>query len=153
MVNQLTIAFEQDKLILSKYDEHLTTQLIDYEVVQRLEGGKVKYTSVNEHFVDALGLAYMAMVLEFKEITNMLKDMKTTAKAVFASSIGQVSINKTFHELQNVYLQSNNRRRRHDDDDLPGDKPPNFLPLNYNMPSRRLRSYGRLATDFQRTCW
>ena len=74
MVNQLQIAFERDNMILSKYDETIYKQLIDYEVVKMNQNGTPSFTSENEHFVDALGLAYLAMVLEFKELTGVMKD-------------------------------------------------------------------------------
>lgn len=80
MVNQLTLAFERDRMILSPYDDVLFKQLIDYEVEKITEAGIPKYTSENEHFVDALGLAYLAMVLEFKDLTGTVEDVKTTSE-------------------------------------------------------------------------
>lgn len=80
MVNQLQIAFERDKMILSPYDEVLIKQLTDYEVERITESGVPKYTSENEHFVDALGLAYLAMVLEFKQLTGVIDDIQTSSK-------------------------------------------------------------------------
>ena len=80
MVNQLTLAFERDRMILSPYDDVLKKQLTDYEVEKITEAGIPKYTSENEHFVDALGLAYLAMVLEFKDLTGTIEDIKTTSE-------------------------------------------------------------------------
>ena len=80
MVNQLQIAFERDRLILSPWDDVLKKQLTDYEVEKITEAGIPKYTSENEHFVDALGLAYLAMVLEFKNITGTVEEIKVSSK-------------------------------------------------------------------------
>lgn len=80
MVNQLQIAFERDRIILSPYDEVLFKQLIDYEVVKTSKTGTPQYTSKDEHFVDALGLAHLAMVMEFKELTGVVEDVKTTSE-------------------------------------------------------------------------
>lgn len=80
MVNQLQIAFERERLLLSPYDDVLLKQLTDYEVDKVTEAGLPKYTSENEHFVDALGLAYLAMVLEFKDLTGVVEDVKTTSE-------------------------------------------------------------------------
>lgn len=80
MVNQLQIAFERDRLILSPWDDVLKKQLTDYEVEKITEAGVPKYTSENEHFVDALGLAYLAMVLEFKNITGTVEEIKVSSK-------------------------------------------------------------------------
>ena len=85
MVNQLQIAFERDRLILSPYDTVLSKQLVDYEVEKITEAGIPKYTSENEHFVDALGLAHLAMVLEFKDLTGVVQDVKTTSEFVISN--------------------------------------------------------------------
>lgn len=79
MVSQLQIAFERENLILSPYDELLYKQLIDYEVDKIGANGNPTFTSKNEHFIDALGLAYLAMVLEFKDLTGVVQDLETTS--------------------------------------------------------------------------
>lgn len=80
MVNQLQIAFERDKLILSPWDDILKNQLVAYEVEKIGSNGIPVYTSENEHFIDALGLAYLAMVLEFKQITGTVEDIKVSSE-------------------------------------------------------------------------
>ena len=78
MVNQLTLSFERDRIIMSPYDEVLKKQLTDYEV-KVTENGTPKYSSENEHFVDALGLAHLAMVLEFKNLTGIVEEVRATS--------------------------------------------------------------------------
>jgi replicative DNA helicase len=109
MVNQLTLAFERDRLMLSPFDEILYTQLINYEVEKFSGNDHIPvYTSKDEHFIDALGLAYLAMVLEFKELTGTIKDMEVSTKMSFSSKIpGQASINKMFNQIQSSYTTSN----------------------------------------------
>lgn len=80
MVSQLQIAFERESIILSPYDELLYKQLIDYEVDKIGANGVPTFTSKNEHFVDALGLAYLAMVMEFKQLTGVMQDLDVTSK-------------------------------------------------------------------------
>lgn len=80
MVSQLQIAFERESIILSPYDEVLYKQLIDYEVDKIGANGVPTFTSKNEHFVDALGLAYLAMVMEFKQLTGVMQDLDVTSK-------------------------------------------------------------------------
>lgn len=80
MVNQLQILIERDNLVMSAYDNVLMKQLVDYEVESISQSGIPKYTSENEHFVDALGLAYLAMVLEFKDITGTVSEVHTSSK-------------------------------------------------------------------------
>lgn len=80
MVSQLQIAFERENLILSPYDEVLYKQLVDYEVEKIAQNGNPTFTSEDEHFVDALGLAYLAMVMEFKQLTGVMKDIDVSNK-------------------------------------------------------------------------
>lgn len=96
MVNQLQIAFERDYMILSPFDEVLHKQLIDYEVIKRSSSTNDPiFTNINEHFVDALGLAYLAFVLEFPDLTNVIKTQESKAiltqtKHPFSQSVSQM---------------------------------------------------------------
>ena len=76
MVNQLKLDIERERLILSPFDETLHKQLIDYEVDHISANGMPVYTSKNEHFVDALGLAHLAFVLKFPDITAAIKTVQ-----------------------------------------------------------------------------
>lgn len=121
MVNQLTLSFERSRIILSPFDPVLQKQLVDYEVEKITENGKPKYSSENEHFCDALGLAHLAFVLEFKELTNTIKDFETSSKMAFSNrSIGKVGMASMLNELQSSY--SDARVALQPSDDLPGDK-------------------------------
>lgn len=80
MVNQLKLNIERERLIMSPFDEVLHKQLIDYEVDHISANGMPVYTSKNEHFVDALGLAHLAFVLKFPDITAAIKTVKYSTK-------------------------------------------------------------------------
>lgn len=122
MVNQLTLAFERDRMMLSPLDEVLYTQMLNYEVEKFGADGKPIYTSKDEHFIDALGLAYLAMVLEFKELTGTIKDMEVASKMSFSTKIpGQAGINKMFNQIQSSYT-SNGIPLKPQSDDLRGDR-------------------------------
>ena len=86
MVNQLTMAIEREQLILSPFDELLHKQLVDYEVIRMSANGNPVFTDVNEHFVDALGLAFLAFALEFPEITKTIEKPTFRADAVASES-------------------------------------------------------------------
>ena len=123
MVNQLQIAFERDKMILSPYDTTLAKQLTDYEVVKMTESGVPKYTSENEHFVDALGLAYLAMVLEFKDLTGMIQEPEVTSEFV----ISHKQIGGMAAKIESETRASSDNRivdfyNNTDFEDLPGDR-------------------------------
>jgi replicative DNA helicase len=123
MVNQLTLAFERDRMMLSPFDEVLYTQLINYEVEKFGADGKPIFTSKDEHFIDALGLAYLAMVLEFKALTGTIKDREVSTKMSFSTKIpGQSGINKMFNQIQNSYVTSNGIPTKPQSDDLRGDR-------------------------------
>ncbi len=78
MVNQLALAFERDRIVLSPFDEVLHKQLIDYVVDHVSQSGQPVYSSKDEHFVDALGLAYLAFVLKFPDITKGIKRIENS---------------------------------------------------------------------------
>lgn len=100
MVNQLALAFERDRIILSPFDEVLHKQLVDYAVDHVSQSGQPVYTSVNEHFVDALGLAYLAFVLNFPEITRGIKMLEMSSKIERSSvQIGSHKANAALREI------------------------------------------------------
>ena len=76
MVNALVKAFEEDRMVLSPFDDRIHKQLVDYVIERITPSGVPVYTSKNEHFVDALGLAYLAMVLKFPNITKHIKKIE-----------------------------------------------------------------------------
>ena len=98
MITQLQIAFERNQLIISKYDEKLYKQLIDYEVVKRAQNGNPIFTDVNEHFIDALGLAYLAMTLTFKELTGVMRETEMANK-VLTSARHLISNEKALNSI------------------------------------------------------
>lgn len=85
MVNQLAIAFERNRIMLSPYDDLLHKQLINYCVVRISQSGIPIFTDVDEHFVDALGLAYLAFVLEFPDITKSVKQLEHSSKIIISN--------------------------------------------------------------------
>jgi len=78
MVSQLTLTIERDRLILCPFDEVLHKQLVDYSIDRISQSGLPVYTSKNEHFVDALGLAHLAFVLKFPDLTEAIKTVKNS---------------------------------------------------------------------------
>ena len=103
MVNQLAITFERGNMILSPFDETLHKQLVDYSVEKISANGKPIYTSINEHFVDALGLAHLAFVLEFPELT------KTVKKIEYETAINVVQENVLKTRINNALKTGSNK--------------------------------------------
>lgn len=139
MVNQLQIAFEREKMILSPFDETLHKQLIDYEVVRQGANGPV-FSSENEHFVDALGLAYLAFVLEFSELTDSIKKPEFSSKIVYTpTNIGGARAQMVLREAEMPQTPEVKRVLNHDPDELRGDRP-TWVKVNERYRSGGLRS-------------
>lgn len=155
MINQLTIAFERSNIILSPWDNTLYKQLIDYEVIGQNKNTKMPiYTDKNEHYVDALGLAFLAMVLEFKDLTNQIKDTNIhNIINVSEKSVLSGSANHVLTQISESYKTMNIINRRKDLDDLPGDRPTWIKVPNGKRTTRR-RSWGsRSSRAFSRSMW
>lgn len=158
MVNQLTLSFERDRVALSPFDTTLHKQLIGYEVEKIAANGKPIYSSKDEHFIDALGLAHLAFVFEFKELTKTIKDLETSTKMAFSNkTIGQTGLNKMFNQIQSSYT-CDNRVQLKPSDDLKGDKP-SWVKVSQNYrtgSSRSSNSWGTRGSrsgGFGRSSW
>ncbi len=123
MITQLQIAFERDQMAISRYDEKLYKQLIDYEVVKHAQNGKPIFTDVNEHFIDALGLAYLAMTFTFKDLTGVMKDrhvanrVEISARHLLSNEKAINAINRSQEvkpEIQDFY--ANYQKDEHPDE-------------------------------------
>jgi replicative DNA helicase len=124
MVTQLQIAFDREWMMLSPFDEVLHKQLIDYEVEKIGASGDPVFTKVNEHFVDALGLAYLAFVLEFPDLTRTIKMPESSNKIEFTGvQLGGNGLNKMFNSLQTNSSPNFKAVLEYDPTELPGDRP------------------------------
>lgn len=158
MVNQLTIAFEKGNMILSPFDDTLYTQLTDYEVVSIGRNGQPIFTSENEHYIDALGLAFLAMTLEFKDLTKQIKERRVaTLMKATPSSIVKGNISQVFHQIQDSYGYSANGVKLKPDDDLRGDRQTWIkVPQSYRSPNYirgGSSSWGRRNGRVNRSMW
>lgn len=86
MVNQLAMCIERGQLILSPFDETLHKQLVDYEVIRQSAKGEPIFTDKNEHFVDALGLAFLAFALEMPNVTRTIEEVDFTTRLLSGES-------------------------------------------------------------------
>ena len=99
MVNALSKCFEDRRMILSPFDDVLHKQLVDYTIERITPTGTPVFTSKNEHFVDALGLAYLAMVLKFPDTAQFIKEIEHSS-----GTIAEVS-NSTFNRGERALRQ------------------------------------------------
>ena len=154
MVNQLVISFERDNMILSPYDTTLLKQLTDYEVVGMSKTKQPIFTDKDEHYVDALGLAFLAMTLEFKDLTNQIKEMRIQSIIkVSSSSIVKGSMGNVFAKLTESYSDNKMITQIKDSDDLRSDRP-----VWIKTPMRKKNRYSRSMSfarnsNFRRTMW
>lgn len=152
MVNQLQIAFEREKLMLSPYDDYLHKQLVDYEVLRQSSTGVPVYTSENEHFIDALGLAYLAFVLEFSEITDAIKKPEFSSKIKHTSTqLGEGRVNAAIAEAQGP-SPSVRQFGNVDRSDLRGDRP-TWFKVDAQPRSSSRSSWGTRRGGAARSSW
>lgn len=148
MVNQLTRAFEQDRIILSPFDETLHKQLIDYSVDHMTQSGQPVYTSKNEHFVDAMGLAYLAFVLKFPNITKAIKEVTHSSRIEFSNAhLGAARANAALRDITRPSRNPWQSQQLRQIGKGPGERPGDYqkwvkVPLNYTRSSRASGSWG-----------
>lgn len=100
MVSQLCLSFERERIALSPFDETLHKQLIDY-CVDHIGANKMPvYTSKNEHFVDALGLAHLAFVLKFPNLTGAIKPVENSSIIEHSSRL--LGMNRASSDLREI---------------------------------------------------
>ena len=138
MVNQLQIAFERGRMKLSPWDTVLHKQLTDYVVEKIGANGIPIFTSENEHYVDALGLAHLAFVQEFPELTNVVKRRECTTLVNSSQvNLGRKGLSALIAKTENASTFKFSQDK--DADDLPGDKPKWF---KTEISGNRKSSYG-----------
>lgn len=123
MINQLQISFERGRMMLSQFDETLHKQLVDYTVVRKTQSGKAVFTSENEHFVDALALANLAFVMEFKEIANTIKGIEFTSKILQTSKGIAAQLKNTNVNIESNVSNFNTKRFEIDTSERRGERP------------------------------
>lgn len=153
MVTQLQIAFDREQMILSPFDELLHKQLIDYQVERITQNGDPVFTSVNEHFVDALGLAYLAFVLEFPSLTDSIKRLEPSSKIEHSSrQIGGAGLNSAFNQIQSGFNPLTKAVLEYDKTELPGDRPTMVkVPASYRSGASTGGKWGTRAAGSRRS--
>jgi len=71
MINQTVKLFERRKIVCSMHDKKLNKEIVDYRVEGFSPTGQPKYSGENDHIIAALGLAVLAIALEYEELFNM----------------------------------------------------------------------------------
>lgn len=80
MVNQTSILLERGRIILNENDRDLIRQMNNYSVVKITASGEPKYTSVDEHILDAFMLSILAFAEKMPEYTLTLYSYKPATK-------------------------------------------------------------------------
>lgn len=154
MVTQLQIAFEREGIVLSPFDEVLYSQLINYEIKRISQYGDPVYSDKDEHFVDALGLAYLAFVLEFPDLTNAIKKIKRSTLIQHTSkSIGEARVKGFLSSAEVSPYKKKAESFIIDDREPRGERPvwvklPNIVPGSNNR-NARAGKWGSRANNRQ----
>lgn len=87
MINQTVELFNNDKIIISQHDDVVYKQLENYRVEKITQGGRPRFTSKNEHCVDALALCVLAIVDNYPELTEVVQKFAPTRTMAIAPPI------------------------------------------------------------------
>lgn len=71
MVNNLTLAFEQERFLLAPDDLTLKRALENYQVVSVSPDGYPRFTDEGDHLFSALALAYHGFILKFSDLLSV----------------------------------------------------------------------------------
>lgn len=93
MVSQTQVLFGRNRIMISKHDDLLWKQLENYRVEKISVTGVPRFTSVNEHAVDALMLCVLAIVDNFPELTRFVTKFEPTRLMAIAPPINTPSLN------------------------------------------------------------
>lgn len=157
MVNQLSIMLERGMLMMSPFDETLYKQLVDYSIVRISSNGVPIYSNENEHFVDALGLAHLAFVLEYPQLTRTIKKLEHATKmAANPYQLNQRGFLSAVKDIVSGFNIWSDKSRINKSDDLRGDRQVWFK--NESRPNNTVRRKncswgGRFNNSSGRSMW
>lgn len=80
MVNQTATLLERGRILLNENDDVIIRQFNNYSVVKITASGEPKYTSVDEHILDAFMLSILAFAEKMPEYTLTLYSYKPATK-------------------------------------------------------------------------
>lgn len=143
MVNQAVYLFEQDFIVLNDNDEMIWSQLEKYQVIRISQNGQPIFSDENDHSVDALMLALLAMQLEFPNLSNILKE------EVVARTIAEAKL-RFVDPLKSLFTMSKNSHSKHPDWDEPSPPPPVKVPLGTGFP-RQDQGWGPRGSNRRNT--
>lgn len=82
MVNQLTVLFERDRMIISDKDEMIIRQLENYRVLKKTVTNQPIYTNEDEHTIDCMMLCTLGFIEKFPQIIATIIDYKPATKMI-----------------------------------------------------------------------
>lgn len=103
MVNQLTILFERHQIWLNEDDEGLIKQFENYRVVKTSRDGNPIYSDEDEHGVDCVGFAVLAMLDHFPELMKTIHTYKAV-NSISRLTMKQVDILTSSEEEDEDYM-------------------------------------------------
>ncbi len=104
MVNNAQLLFERGLIWLSKHDDLLLHQILDYQVVRQTALGQPVFTSENEHALDAMMLALLAFTIEHRDIANIIKRVEYTRTPAILDTVPFHQIDVRRDEEQHIVV-------------------------------------------------
>lgn len=80
MVNNAVHIFDSDLIQINNEDVLLWRQLENYQIVSISVDGRPTYSKKDEHALDAMNLALLAMTLEFPNLSKLISEFKPSYK-------------------------------------------------------------------------
>jgi hypothetical protein len=109
MVNQLVNLFEKDKVAISSEDTDLIRQLNNYRVVKKTKNNLPIFNEDDEHIVDCLSLACLALVENYPQLIDAFPKIPVTNK-IF---IIEKRLNSEVKDLNTVKSIDDDREERY----------------------------------------
>ena len=118
------------------------------------------YTSKDEHFVDALGLAHLAFVLKFPDLTAAIKIPENTSTMAYSHiTLGGLSGNAALRDITTANPWDN-KKRYEQIGKAPGERKGDYqkwvkVPMGSRSRSGNYSSWGRRggSGSFDRSMW
>ena len=158
MVDQLTILFERDRMIINDSDEMIIRQFENYRVVKITDRGAPKYTSEDEHTIDCIMLAILGFMEKFPGITATIAEYKPATRLLHIQTKAKNALQDAISKGEGDVF---NRNKDYLEWDEPGSAPLKRVDLGSKPKDRdtRTRAFGwstrgsNISKEHKRSSW
>jgi replicative DNA helicase len=157
MVNQLTLLFERDLIVINDKDEMIIRQLENYRMLKETINGVPVFTNEDEHTIDCMMLCTLAFIEKFPQIIATVIDYKPATKMIGIQTVAKNPLYDAVNSNEPDMLLRN--KKDYLEWDEPGSKPLKRVEVG-TRPDRGLKKmYGwstrgtNMYTEHKRSSW